>query len=371
MSRPVHHGPLRSTEDADHDEGTTVDLDAARRFALEVWRIKQGEVVALTIHVGVRLGLYAAMRGRGPMTPAEVADAADVDERWTREWLRGQAAAGLLQHDDGRFTLTDEAAAVLVDDTHSPFYAAEVFEPGDPKALADHVVEAFREGRGFAYDEPGEDLTRLTEAMNDPWARLLVTTVVLPAFEGLVARLEAGIDVVDVGCGSGAALAAMAARFPASRFTGLDPSAHAIERAAERTDGLDNVTLVRAGSDALEPDSVDLVTAFDCLHDMARPDRALADIHAALRDGGLLLVKEIKTAEDLEAQRRNPVLAMMYGLSLFGCLPSGLGDGSGLGLGNQGMPPRVVGDLATAAGFATVEVHDLDDPVNLYYEVRP
>jgi SAM-dependent methyltransferase len=348
-----------------------VDLEAARRFALKVWQVKQGEVVALTIHLGVRLGLYDAMRGAGPMTPDDLAHAADVDVRWTREWLYAQAAADLLEHADGRFRLTDEGAAVLADDEHSPLYAARVFDPGDPSAVADAVVAAFREGRGFTYDEPGHHLTALTEAMNDPWARLLLVPDVLPAFDGLLARLEAGIDVVDVGCGAGGALAAMGPAFPASSFLGLDLSEHAVARALARVAETPNVRVARGTPAELPAGSADLVTVFDVLHDLARPDRALAAIRHAVRDDGLVIVKEIKTAPTFEAQRRNPVLAMMYGISLMACLPSGYDDGEGHALGNQGLTFERLRELATDAGFSTVEVHDLDDPVNLYYELRP
>lgn len=348
-----------------------MDVEAARRFALEVWRIKQGEVVAFTIHLGVRLGLYEAMAGAGPLTVEEVAAAADVDERWTREWLRAQAAAGLLEHDEGRFTLTNAGAAVLADDRHSPLYAGGVFHAGLGEDLADAVAESFSTGAGFDYDAGGPAMAGLIQEMNEPWARLLLVPMVLPAFEGLVAALGSGRDVVDVGCGTGGALLAMASSFPASRFTGVDPSTVAIARAEERTDELDNVTLVEGTTADLEQDSADLVTAFDCLHDMARPDRALVDLRRVVRSDGLVIVKDVKTAADFEQQQRNPVLAMMYGLSMMACLPSGIGDGDGLALGNQGLTPQKVHELATAAGFAHVAVHDLDDPVNLYYELRP
>lgn len=349
-----------------------MDVDAARRFALRVWQVKQGEVVAMTIHLGVRLGLYDVMQSAGFLTPEEIAEAAEVDARWTREWLRAQAAAELVDHEAGRFRLSDEAAAVLADDRGSPFYAGGVFAPGDPAAVASEIARAFRAGSGFAYDATGRHTTELTEAMNDPWARLLLVPMVLPAFDGLVERLRDGIDVVDVGCGAGGALAELAAAFPRSRFTGVDPSAHAIARAAERLDEVENVRLVEGTSEALEPASADLITAFDVLHDMARPDRALVELRRAIRDDGLVIVKDIRTADDFEAQRKNPVLAMMYGLSLMSCLPSGYGDdGDGMALGNQGLTPALLEDLATEAGFASVTVRDLEDPVNLYYELRP
>ncbi len=346
-------------------------MEAARRFALRVWQVKQGEVVALTVHLGHRLGLYAAMAGRGPLTPAEVAAAADVDERWTREWLRAQAAADLLEHDGGRFELSDAAAAVLVDEQRSPFFAAGVFAPGDPAAAADRLVTAFRTGTGFDYEEGGEHVADLITAMNGPWARLLLPHHVLPQLPELHAALDDGVRVVDVGCGTGDALAAMARAHPASSFLGLDLSPTAVERARAVTADLDNVVVEEGTAADLDPDGADVVTMFDVLHDLAHPDEALGEVRRALVDDGHLLVKDIRTAPTFEEQQRNPVLAMMYGLSLLSCLPSGLGpDGEGMGLGNQGLPPQRLEELATAAGFAEVTVHDLDDPVNLYYVVR-
>ena len=163
----------------------------------------------------------------------------------------------------------------------------------------------------------------------------------------------------------------MARAFPDSRLVGVDPSSVAMERARARTEKLDNVTLVEGTTADLEPDSADLVTAFDCLHDMARPDQALADLRRVVREDGLVVVKDVKTADDFDQQQRNPVLAMMYGLSMMACLPSGIGDGDGMALGNQGLTPRKVEELATEAGFSQFTVHDLEDPVNLYYELRP
>ena len=348
-----------------------MDVEAARRFALRVWQIKQGEVLALTVHLGHRLGLYRAMAGRGPLTPAEVAAAAEVDERWTREWLRAQAAADLLEHHDGRFTLSDVATAVLADEQRSPFFAAGVFEPGDPAAAADRIATAFRTGTGFDYEDGGEHVADLITAMNGPWARLLLPHHVLPQLPDLHERLQDGVRVVDVGCGTGDALVAMARAHPASSFLGLDLSPTAVARARDATDDLDNVTVVQGTTAVLDDAEADVVTMFDVLHDLAHPDRALREVRGALRDDGHLLVKDIRTAPTFEEQQRNPVLAMMYGLSLLSCLPSGLGpDGEGMGLGNQGLPPQRMEELATAAGFETVEVHDLDDPVNLYYLVR-
>lgn len=348
-----------------------MDVEAARRFALRVWQVKQGEILALTIHLGHRLGLYRAMAGGGLLTPAEVATAADVDERWTREWLRAQAAAELLEHDDGRFLLSDAAAAVLAEEHRSPFFAAGVFAPGDPAATIERLVAAFRSGDGFDYEDSGEHVADLITAMNGPWARLVLPHQVLPRLDEVHERLQTGARVVDVGCGTGDALAAMARAHPASSFVGLDLSSTAVARALATTADLDNVVVEQGTAADLGTGDADVVTMFDVLHDLARPDRALAEVRRALADGGLLLVKDIRTAPTFEEQQRNPVLAMMYGLSLLSCLPSGLGpEGDGMGLGNQGLPPQRLEELATVAGFTQVDVHDLDDPVNLYYLVR-
>ena len=227
-----------------------MDVDKVRKFALQVWNVKQGEVVSLMVHLGDRLGLYKAMAGQGRMSAADLAGRTGLSERWLVEWLRCQGAAGLLDTQDGElFELSPEGSEVLADDTGSVWFAAGAFHGGvaSPEVV-DRLAEAFRTGRGLSYDELGPSAAHNVERMLAPWTRLVLVPRILPALEGVVDRLVAGARVVDVGCGSGVALLAMAAAFPASTFEGYDPSRYAIDRAAKEVSahGLANVELHQA-----------------------------------------------------------------------------------------------------------------------------
>ncbi len=353
-----------------------LDDEAVRLMAFQVWSYKQGELVSLLIHLGDRLGLYRAMAGAGPLTAAELADRSGLDGRWVREWVSSQAAAGLVEHSDidgvDRFELTPAGQAVLLDDDSSLFTAVGAFNgPLDP-SIVDDLAEAFRTGIGLPYDRLGPRGAHQTERSLGPWAHLALVPVILPMLDGVVDRLEAGADVIDVGCGSGVALEAMAQAFPASHFVGYDPSRYAVERAWTRLAPLDNVEVVHARAEDLptEP-SFDLALTFDCLHDMTHPDEALAAIHRALRPAGTLLVKEIRCADTLAENMHNPMLAMMFGFSLTSCMSSATSEPGGMGLGTVGLPESKLRELATTAGFSSVSRHDPGEPANVYYEVRP
>jgi 2-polyprenyl-3-methyl-5-hydroxy-6-metoxy-1,4-benzoquinol methylase len=360
-----------------HGAPALAELDDAevRTMAFRVWGYKQGEQVSLLIHLGDRLGLFRAMVGAGPLTAADLAERTGLHERWVREWVWAMAAAELVVHAPGApdtFELTPAGAAVLVDEDSSLFFAAGAFSEPAPPDLVDDLAEAFRTGIGLPYDRQGPRGAHRTERMLGPWARLALVPVILPMLDGVQAKLEAGADVCDVGCGAGVALEAMARAFPASRFVGYDPSRHAVDRARENTAGLGNVEIVHARAEDLpEEATFDLVLTFDCLHDMTRPDEALAAIRRCVRDDGTLLVKEIRCADTLEANRANPMLAMMLGFSITSCMSSATSEPGGMGLGTVGLPASRLRALAEAAGFTRFGSHDPGEPSNVYYELRP
>lgn len=354
----------------------TPDPDKLGRFALRVWKYKEGEVVSLMIHFGDRLGLYRAMAGAGPMTASGLAARTGLQERWLLEWLRGQAAAQLLETDDGeRFELSAEAAACLADETGSLWFAAGAFRGGiAAPGIVDRIADAFRTGIGLRYDELGESEAHQVERTLGPWSRLALVPRVLPALDGVVDRLLAGARVVDVGCGSGVALLTLAAAFPTSVFEGYDPSEHAIARARAKVaeQGLDNVTLYALGAaDLPDEPTYDFVMALDCIHDMPRPDEALAAVRAAIKPDGTWLIKDIRAGATWADNQRNPVLAMMYGTSVATCMSSALSEPGGAGLGTLGFHRERAEQMCREAGFTRFAVHDFDDPANLYYEVRP
>lgn len=345
-------------------------------FALQVWKYKEGEVLSLMIHLGDRLGLYQAMAGQGPMSAAALSAATGMHERWLLEWLRSQAAASLIDTSDGdEFELSPEAADVLVEDTESLFFAAGAFQGGvAPPEVIDRLADAFRTGIGLSYDDLGPSAAHTVERMLGPWSRLALVPVVLPALDGVMARLTGGARVADVGCGSGVALLTLADAFPNSHFEGYDPSEHAINRARSKLDekGLANVALHRASAADLptEP-TYDLVLTLDCLHDMPHPAEALTAIRRSIRDDGTLLVKDIRSGVTWAENLRNPLLALMYGTSVSTCMSSALSEPGGAGLGTLGLHRELAEQMCREAGFTRFTLHDFEDPANLYYEVRP
>lgn len=359
------------------DEGAeAADLDRLYAFALRVWSYKQGEVVSTLIHLGDRLGLYRALQGAGQLTAAQLAQRTGLQERWLLEWLRGNAAAGLLTAGDTgeQFELTPEGSAVLADEEDSLMFATGAFTaPLQPHEI-DGIVEAFRTGIGLSYDDHGPAGAHRTERMLGPWARLALVPRVLPALDGVVEKLSSGAVAADVGCGAGVALVAMATAFPKTEFHGFDPSVHAMQRAAENVSraGVGNVSLHRSSGEQLPKDPVyDFLITFDCLHDMTHPERTVAAIRQAIRPDGTWLIKDIRSSPRWADNLRNPLLAMLYGVSVLSCMSSALSEPGGAGLGTLGFNPQVAEAMCRAAGFTRFDLHEFDDPANLYYEVRP
>jgi SAM-dependent methyltransferase len=352
-----------------------VDPDEIAKFAFRVWSYKQGEMVSLMIHLGDRLGLYRALDGAGPVSAEELAATTGLHPRWLREWLRGNAAADLLASDDGeRFELTAVGARVLTREDDSLQFAAGAFGPPPDPVLVDDLADAFRSGTGLPYDRHGAAGVHQTERMLGPWARLSLVPTIVPALDGVHERLAAGTMVADVGCGAAVALTTLAEAYPRSTFHGYELSHLAAERARARVvdAGLTNLEIFGQRAEDL-PQGADysLVLTFDCLHDMTRPDAGAAAIRRAIADDGTWLVKEIRCDRTWAGNRRNPMLAMFLGFSIVSCMSSALSEPDGAGLGTIGLPPRALEELARNAGFTRFQMHDFDDPANLYYEVRP
>jgi 2-polyprenyl-3-methyl-5-hydroxy-6-metoxy-1,4-benzoquinol methylase len=327
------------------------------------------------IHLGDRLGLYAELDGAGPVTAAALAAGTGLHERWLLEWLRGNAAAGLLDSADGdTFELSPEGAEVLVHEDTSLAFAAGAFTAPMDASVIDGVADAFRTGIGLSYDQLGPAGAHQTERSLGPWARIALVPQIIPALDGVADALTAGIEVADVGCGGGVALTALAEAYPASRFHGYELSRHALDRAGQRVEalGLDNVTLHAERAEDLPPaHGFGLVLTFDCLHDMTRPADAIAAIRGAIADDGTWLIKDIRCTGSWLADQRNPMLSMFYGFSITSCMSSALSEPGGAGLGTVGFSTGVAEAMTADAGFTRFTVHDFDDPANLYYEVRP
>ncbi len=355
----------------------TIDPEKLEATVEQVFGYLGGAVIASMIYLGDHLGLYRALAAvDDAVTSDELAAKTGLHERWVREWLRGQAAARLVDYrGEGRFALSPEGKMVLANE-HSPAFAAGGF-CGLPQqfAVLERLPESFRTGRGLPYDAFGVEGNRGVERMFAPWFRTMLVPVALPALDGVAAKLEAAATVADVGCGAGVALLEMAKAYPRSQFHGYEISKHALTRAAVNLaeSGLRNVTFHDANGDALPGDaSFDFITTFDCLHDMANPAPVIGAIRKAIKPDGTWLIADIKSHPTFEGNlAENPMAGMMYGFSVLSCMSSALSEPGGAGLGTLGFTEEVARTMTGAAGFSRFRTHDFENPMNAYYEVRP
>ena len=351
------------------------DIERLKEFAKRVFGAMQGAVTAAMVHLGDRMGLYRAL-AEGPATSAELAARTGLSERWLREWLRQQGAAGLLAFDaEERFALSPEGRAVLADEDHPAFGGGMFGQLPQVMGALDRLPEAFASGLGLPYDAFGPEGARGVERGFAPWYRTFLVPVAIGSLEGVKQRLERGARAADVGCGAGVALLELARAFPRSEFHGYDLSKHAIERAERNRAeaGIENARFHDARGEALPADgSFDLVLTFDCLHDMTRPAEVMRSIRRAIREDGTWLIADVKArgsfAEDVE---KNPMAALMYGFSVMTCMSSALSEEGGAGLGTLGLPESLAREMAGEAGFTRFRALDFGHPVNAFYEVRP
>jgi len=342
-------------------------------FGEQLVGILNGAGLAMMISIGHRTRLFDAMRGLEPSTSDRIADAAGLNERYVREWLGAMVTGQIIHHDPEAMTywLPDEHAALLTRAASPDNFATAMQWVNVLASVEDKIVDRFEHGGGLEY----ADYNRFNEVMAEESSQTVVAALdayLLPLDPTLRARLEHGVDVLDMGCGRGRALLHMAERFPASRFTGIDllPSAIDAARAEAVHRGLGNITFT-AGDDAtLDADSAyDVVFTFDSVHDQADPERMLANIKRALRPGGLYFCQDIKGQSTHAANMDHPVAPFLYTISTMHCMSVSLGQG-GRGLGAM-WGRQVAERMLSEAGFGSIEVHELDhDPMNYFYLCR-
>ncbi|MEY2536385.1 MAG: hypothetical protein QOG67_125 [Verrucomicrobiota bacterium] len=325
------------------------------------------------ILLGDRLGLYKAMAGAGPMTSQEVAAKTGTSERYVREWLSAQATGGYVAYDaaSGKFTLPDEQAMVLAVD-NSP-----AFIPGAYQIIASTVIDepkvrdAFKTGEGVGWHEHNCILFEGTERFFRPGYSAHLINEWIPALEGVETKLKAGGTVADVGCGYGVSTILMAQAYPKSKFFGFDYHAPSIEWArgsAAKAGVSDRVKFEAASSKAFPGKDYDLVTFFDCLHDMGDPVGAAAHVRQSLKPDGTWMVVEPFANDKLE-DNLNPVGRIYYGVSTVVCTPASLSQEVGLGLGAQAGESRLR-DVVTKGGLTRFR-RATETPFNLILEARP
>lgn len=354
-----------------------MDADKLALYSFLVFSKLEGAMTSGMIHLGDALGLYPALADAdAPVTSTELAKRTGLDERWVREWAYNQAAAKIIDCDaEERFSLSEEASAVLARPDHPSFGMGMFHRLPQSMETLRAMPESFRTGMGHDYDSHGRDGAVGIERSFEPWNRTYLLPTVLPALDGVTDRLEAGITAADVGCGAGGALLLIAEAFPRSTFHGYDISAYALERADQKAAeaGLSNVTFHDASVDPLPDDhSLGLVTTFDCIHDMTHPQQVMGAIHDAVAPDGTWLLVDIKAHETFELNAsRNPMASLMYGISVLSCMSSALSTPDGAGLGTLGLPEGKARAMTEAAGFTRFERLEIDHAVNAFYEIRP
>ena len=352
----------------------TIDEARAEEFLNTAVGHFSGTMSTLLAALGDKLGLWKDLHESGPATSQELAQRANVEERYAREWLYAMASAGYLEHDreSGRFTLPPEHALVFAQEGGPMFLCGGYQELAGAIAVFDRVGDAFRQGGGVSMDQYPSDFYAGLERFTAGWFENLLLGEWLPALPEIDARLKEGIVVADVGCGGGRASIKLAEAYPNSTFVGFDGFPGQVERArlnAEAAGVADRVSFeVLDGSQGL-PSTYDLITTFDVVHDAVDPGGLVNGIREGLKDDGAYLMLEINCADD-PADNVGPLASLFYGFSIFYCMTTSLAHG-GDGLGTCGMPEAKVRELCEAAGFGSVERAPIENPFNVLYEIRP
>lgn len=323
------------------------------------------------IVIGDQLGLYRALAG-GPMRPEQLAAATQTAPRYVEEWLRGQAAGGYVTYDADTqtYSLTPEQAFALTD-PDGPVFLPGAFQLalGALKATP-RVADAFRSGEGIGWHEHDGEVFAGTERFFRPGYAANLMSAWIPALEGVEERLAAGGAVADVGCGLGASTMLMAQAFPHATFTGSDYHDRSIEIARKHAADLGlthRVGFEVAGATDFHGGPYDLVTTFDCLHDMGDPVAAARHIHERMAPDGTWLVVEPMAADTVEGNL-NPVGRVYYSFSAFLCVPNAVSQGGARTLGAQA-GEAAIRQVTQEAGFTRFR-RAAQTPFNLIYEVR-
>lgn len=346
------------------------DSDRAGAFAEQVMDVINKGSAAAMISIGHRLGLFATLAGMRPASSAEIAAAAGLAERYVREWLAVMVTSGIIHYEPkrGTYLLPAEHAACLTPEGslgNLAVYGQHVALLGE---VQERLIALFRQGGGTTY----ADYPCFHQIMAEDSGQSVIAPLfdhVLPLAKGIDARLAAGIDVLDAGCGRGAALIAMAARYPASRFIGYDLGGDAIDFATRvaRDMGLANIRFEQRDLTGFDDKArFDFITSFDAVHDQKDPAAFIKSLHDALKPGGIYLMQDIGGSARLENNLDFPMASLLYAMSCAHCTPISLGQG-GAGLGTM-WGWETAEQMLKDAGFTGVTKHRLaHDPMNIWF----
>jgi SAM-dependent methyltransferase len=324
------------------------------------------------VSIGNRLGLYRALAGRGPTSSHELASRTGCDERYVREWLNSQVAAGYLGYHEGSATyeLPPEHVPVLADE-ESPAFMSAAFEiPASMWFDQERTLEAFRTGAGVPWGDHDERMYHGVSIFYRNAYRASLLTEWLPALDGVVEKLERGALVADVGSGHGHSTQLMASAFERSRFVGIDTHQASVEAArANAADAgvADRVEFRLGDAGSYLGGGYDLICFFDCLHDLGDPVGAARRAYEALAEDGTLMVVEPFAGDSL-TDNLGPIGQLYYTGSALLCVPHSRSEAVGLALGAQAGPARLEA-VFREAGFTSIRTA-YESPFNIVLEVR-
>jgi ubiquinone/menaquinone biosynthesis C-methylase UbiE len=356
-------------------------MEKNREFSKRMATILNCGALNLAMAIGYRTRLFDVMDGfEGPQTASVIAEAAELNDRYVREWLGVMVTGGIVElsrsaSGDDLFHLPREHGDLITrraGNSNLGVYTQEI--PLLTACAIDPVLEGFRTGGGVPYGHYPKFYEFMAELASAKHRAVLVEKF-LPSVLGgqLIKRLKRGIRVCDVGCAEGVAVMLMAEAFPSSTFVGMDISEGSIVKARIEASnkGLENVSFLNLDAAFLQGaedllNSFDYVTAFDAIHDQTRPLDALINVHSLLKQGGLFSMVDIAASSSLAGNRNHPMGPFLYAVSLMHCMPVGLVD-NGAGLGMMWGREAAV-EMLNQAGFGTVQVLAIpEDPFNVHF----
>jgi ubiquinone/menaquinone biosynthesis C-methylase UbiE len=348
-----------------------IDTDKLMEFVGQFAGDLGATVAAGNVVLGDRLGLYRAL-ATDPATAGELAERTGTNARYVTEWLRGQAAGGYVEYDadTDSYSMTEEKAFALTD-PEGPLFLPGAFELAlGSLAAVPRMEEAYKTGAGVGWHEHDDQVFSGCEKFFRPGYLAHLVAEWIPALDGIQGKLETGARVADIGCGHGASTVLMAEAFPTSTFTGSDYHDGSIAAAGKRASEAgvaERVSFEVAGAQSFSGTGYDLVTSFDCLHDMGDPLGAAKHVRSTLAPDGAWLIVE-PAAGDTVAENLNPVGRVYYNFSTFLCVPNALSQPGGYALGAQA-GEKAIHQVCTDAGFTRFRRIG-ETPFNLVYEAR-
>lgn len=348
-------------------------VEKTESFEEKMVDVMNKAALALMLSVGHRTKLFDAMSKLPPSTSSQIASAANLNERYIREWLGAMVTSKIIDYDPTStlYSLSKEKADFLCRGSVYNFSSSMQWIPALSE-VEDHIIDCFEKGGGVPYEMYKRFHTVMAEESSQTVVSALLDKI-LPAIPQAIEKMNSGIKVLDVGCGSGGAINLMAKSFPNSEFFGYDFSSEAIQNAKNESKkhGLKNITFEKKDVSQFSKDNYfDLITAFDAIHDQAEPDKVLENIRKSLKPDGTFMMQDIRGSSKLENNMEHSLAPFLYTISCLHCMTVSLAQkGKGLGaMWGKELATKMLND----AGFSRVEVKQLPhDPINYYYIAKP